>query len=128
MNDVRAAGVYSDDSQLPQPSGSDIQRTIAQIRARLVARYKLTEVPGRPEELTDRNDARVSLAYAHRSIRLRKQNGRDWISHIDLQVNDAWGTEVYAFLDGHFGYIDPGKLINMTKVPHPRAIRDNPQA
>lgn len=110
MTEARTAGVYADDSQLPQPTGSDAQRTIASIHARLVARYRLSAVPGRPEELADQNDRRVSLAYASRSIRIRKQQGRTWLDHIDLVINEGWHAEVYRFLDGHFGFVSPATL------------------
>lgn len=89
---------------MSSPSGSDAQRVIAMIRARLTARYKLTAVPGRPEELSTGGltDRRVSLGYGCKTIRIRRQQGREWIDRIDIQIKEDWHAEVYTFLDPHF--------------------------
>jgi hypothetical protein len=92
--------------QLPQPTGSDAQRIMASIHARLVARYKLVAVPGRPEELMQPGtDRRVSHGYGCKSIRIRRQQGRNWLDRIDIQIREGWHAEVYEFLDDHFGFI-----------------------
>lgn len=89
-------------------TGADVQRMTAAIHARLVARYRLVAVPGRPEELADpKNDRRVSLGYGCRTIRVRIQQGRTWINRIDLQIGDGWHSEVFDFCDPHFEYVSP---------------------
>lgn len=102
------------------PSGSDCQVQMAKMRARLIARYRLVEVPGRPEELEHtQTGKRVSLGLASKSVRVRAQQGRMWLAWIDVQVygeGEGWQDRTLAFLDEHFGYIKP------------RPIRDNPQA
>jgi hypothetical protein len=105
------AGIYSDATKLPQPTGSDVQRTMAAIRVRLTARYVLAAVPGRAEELEQTaTGRRVSLGYGCKSIRIRRQEGRTWLDHIDIPIREGWHAEVYAYLDDHFGYI-PSKDI-----------------
>lgn len=94
-------------------TGSDVQRMVAAIRARLVARYRLVAVPGRSEELEDpRNGKRVSLGYGSRTIRIRRQQGRMWLDCRDLQirVDSGWHAEVFAYLDPHFEYVSPAAL------------------
>jgi hypothetical protein len=111
VNVARTTGLYADDTQLPQPTGSDVQRVMAAIHLRLVARYKLTAVPGRPEELAcTLTGRRVSLGYGCKSIRVRKQDGSKWLDRIDIQVRDGWHGEVYAFLDPWFGFVSPATL------------------
>lgn len=119
----RVIGFYSDDSRISGPTGSDVQRQLASLKARLIARYKLHTVPGRPEELEANRPILngqpvmgkpivvgdpgkvISLGYGCGTIRIRKHNGREWTDWIDLQVTNAgWHDEVYAFLDSHFGY------------------------
>lgn len=113
-------GLYSDNSPLPGVTGSGIQRQMASLKARLIARYKLHSVPGRPEELTGNLlgvetalDRVVSLGYASKTIRIRKHGGesnRTWVDYIDVQLNAGWHDEVYAFLDSFFGYVSPSVL------------------
>ena len=96
---------YASTDPLPLTTGSDIQRQLASMKARLVARYKLVAVPGRPEELEQTSTGkRVSLGYGCKTVRVRKQQGRTWLDRIDLQIAEGWHAEVYAFLDLHFGW------------------------
>lgn len=104
-----------------QPSGGDCQVQMAKMRARFVARYRLHEVPGRPEELRDlQTGKRISLAYASKSIRVRFQDGRRWLDRIDLPVypgGEGWQDRAMPLTDAHFGYIDQKKI----KPPRTRA-------
>lgn len=103
--------LYANTARLEQPTGSDAQRIMATIRARLVARYKLVAVPGRPEELAcTLSGRRVSLGYGCKSIRIRRQDGSTWLGHIDIQIRDGWHGEVYQYLDSHFGWVPPSAL------------------
>lgn len=83
------------------------ERVISRLRARLIARYRLVAVPGRPEELEQRRSGRrVSVVYGgHGSIRVRKQDGRVWTGRIDQNTGTLdlgrYG-EVYDMLDPHF--------------------------
>ena len=43
-------GAYASLDRLPGVTGSSVQRQIATLKARLIARYKLEAIPGRPEE------------------------------------------------------------------------------
>lgn len=80
---------------------------IAWIKAKLVARYKLAAVPGRPEELrqpgTDRG---VSVQYGTFQIRVRLMEGRRWVATLDLQPAapkwDLWGR-IAQVCDAWFG-------------------------
>jgi hypothetical protein len=99
---------YASIEPLPLTTGSNVQRQMGSMRARLVARYKLVAVPGRPEELEQtRTGKRVSLGYGCKTVRVRKQAGREWLDRIDLQIAEGWHAEVYAFLDAHFEYRIP---------------------
>lgn len=97
-----------------QPTGGDCQVQMAKMRARFIARYRLVEVPGRPEELEHtKTGLRVSMGLSSKSIRVRSQQGRMWLDWIDVAVRPAgegWQDETLAFLDEHFGYIDPSKI------------------
>ncbi len=139
MSNIQTVSRYADLDRLPGISGSSIQRQMATLKARLVARYKLHTVPGRPEELSQATitveyegqpqgeyiGKTVSLGYGCGTIRVRKHDGRRWIDHIDLQPNDGWHGQVYAFLDRWMGYVDP------STIPHPMDSHTpyiNPQA
>lgn len=103
---------YSDLSPLPSASGPDVQRQMASLKVRLIARYKLHAVPGRPEELEQNGGTGklISLGYGCKTIRIRKHNGREWTDWIDLQIQEGWHAEVYAFLDRYFDYSSPALL------------------
>lgn len=121
-------GRYADLAPLPQPTGSDVQRQMASLKARLIARYKLHAVPGRPEELEANRPVLnepivmgkpivvgdpgkvVSLGYGCRTIRIRKHDGRKWSATKDIQVREGWHAEVYAYLDEYFGFVSPSIL------------------
>lgn len=95
----------------PATTGSDVQRQMAMMRARLIARYKLVAVPDRAEELRmPHTDRRVSLGYATKTIRVRRQTGTHWDDHIDFQIGEGWSNELYASLDSHFGFISPATV------------------
>lgn len=98
------------DSVLPPSTGSDVQRQMASMRARVIARYRLTAIPGRPEELTKPNsDLGVSFGYGCKTIRVRAMTGREWNDELthDYQIQEGWGADLYAQLDRHFGFISP---------------------
>lgn len=113
-----ATHAYVTTNRLAGPTGSDVQRIMASIRARLIARYQLHSVPGRPEELTENRgtyvDApegkTVSIGYGCKTIRIRKHNGRRWVDTLDIPVRDGWYAEVYAYLDPFFGFVSPAIL------------------
>lgn len=115
-------------------TGADAYRQMSVMRARLIARYKLVEVPGRPEEL--RNAGRVlgvSLGYGCKTIRVRAMLGREWIDELthDFQIREGWGADLYALLDRHFGFVSPMVVTPKPirdELPFARPIRDNPQA
>lgn len=107
-----------------QPTGSDAQRALAQVRAGLVARYKLKAVPGRPEELElTVTGARVSLAYASKSMRVRLQQGRMWLDRRDFPLpTDEHGVSqlkasVFAYTDPHFGWVRNVKAPKLDVFP-----------
>lgn len=106
-------------------SGSDVQRLMARIHVACVARYKLVDVQGRPEELElpGSDQLRCSLGYGSKTVRVRKQVERTWLDHIDLQIEEASLAKALAYLDPHFGYAPPTPA-----SMRPRPIRDNPQA
>jgi hypothetical protein len=110
---------------------ADPSRFISITRARLIARYRMHTIPGKPEELETnltieplRGKLVVSLAYSGGELRIRKHGGernRDWIEVRDFRLRDGWLSEVYDFLDDWMGYVSPANIPT-------RPIRDNPQA
>lgn len=131
MNEARVAGQYADLNRLPGLTGSQIQRQMATMKARLIARYRLTATPGRPEELVQSRPIlngpiemgkpvmvgepghTVSLGYGCGTVRVRKHGGegdRVWIDTRDVLIREGWHAEVYEFLDQFFGYVDPKQL------------------
>jgi hypothetical protein len=94
------------------------QRYIAITRARLIARYRMHSIPGRPEELEHNlavtGDVRrvISIAYAGGEMRIRKHGGhnnRKWVDVRDFRLRDGWLDEVYEYLDMFFGVgTEPG--------------------
>lgn len=121
------------------------ERFISITRARLVARYRMRTIPGKPEELetyasfpavpgTGIMHRVVSLAYSGGEMRIRKHGGlrnRDWIEVRDFRLQDGWLGEVYDFLDSFLGYVATSRTDRPTPAtafPHPRPIRDNSQA
>lgn len=141
-------GRYSTNEAVPATTGSDMQEQFARMKARLVARYRLAAVPGRPEELvspaTPEGDLvrGVSLGYGCRTIRVRLMAGRDWIRTEDFQISEGWQTRLYDMCDTYFNYggpdtvaravrsaTQPEPILSMnTAEVKPRPIRDNPQA
>jgi len=100
--------------------GSPAQRQFALMKARITARYKLASVPGRPEELIlPKTQFGVSMGYGCKTIRVRTMVGREWRDHVDFQIKEGWGSELYGFLDLHFGSPQP-----MDSLPH-TIVRDN---
>lgn len=103
-------------------TGSDVHRMMATLKARLVARYKLHAVPGRPEELEANRPVlnppiemgkpiqvgepgkRISIGYGCKTVRIRQHDGRNWTETLDLQIGDGWHEQVYAFLDPYYNY------------------------
>lgn len=123
-------------------------RFISITRARLIARYRMHTIAGRPEELEtnqvfvvtagtgeDRlfSEQRrvVSFAFSGGEMRIRKHGGpdnRDWIEVRDFQLRDGWLSEVYDFLDTWMRYASPRTVSLDVQAVRPRPIRDNPQA
>jgi hypothetical protein len=115
-------------------------RFISIARARCIARYRMSTIPGRPEELITNHDIRtagrrtISLAYAGGEMRIRKHGGpsdRDWVEVRDFRLRDGWLDEVYEYLDNWLGYVSPSSIPHpMDSFPavRPRPIQDNPQA
>lgn len=101
---------YASIEPLQRDNPSTPQEQVGRLMARLVARYRLAAVPGRPEELVlPGTHQAVSVGYGCRTIRVRQMVGRVWVDHVDLQLNSvAELGPVYALLDGHFGYDQPG--------------------
>jgi hypothetical protein len=81
------------------------------MRARCIARYQLTAVPGRPEELVKPGtQLGISFGYGCKTIRVRTMEGRTWTDHVDFQIGEGWSSEMHAFLDRHFGPPAPTPL------------------
>lgn len=98
---------YTSTEPILTTSGGEAQAQLARMKARLIARYKLEAVPGRPEELAQPGtDRRVSLGYGCKTIRVRGMVGRNWIDELthDFQIIEGWSNALYSMLDGHFGY------------------------
>lgn len=97
--------------------GVRVQAILGSLRARLIARYQLVLVPGRPEELLHRGSgAIVSTGYGCGTIRVRQHGGannRTWQSHIDLQIRDGWHAEVFGYLDPFFGLLPTARRANV---------------
>lgn len=87
----------------PTPSGA-----IARLKANVIARYKLANVPGRPEELRQPGTTHaISIQYGAMQIRVRLMDGRTWVKSVDYQVErfPAWLPELFSILDPWFGVI-----------------------
>lgn len=96
--------------------GLQVERQFARMMARLVARYRLAAVPGRPEELIRPGTSQgVSLGYGCQTIRVRTMEGRDWTGYHDFQINDDWHDALIELCDRHFGIEDSD-----LGVPRPR--------
>lgn len=142
---------YTTIDRLPVPPGGAAQQQLARMRARLIARYNLEAIPGRPEELIKPGSvAGVSLGYGCKTVRVRGMIGREWVESLthDFQIGEGWGNALYALLDLHFGFAphqsfpirpltDVQAGLGDPLLPeHPdelssfpvRPIRDNPQA
>lgn len=104
-----------------QGKADDPSRFISITRARLVARYRMHTLPGRPEELETNGSPKrvVSLAYCGGEMRIRKHGGegnRDWTEVRDFRLRDGWLSEVYDYLDDWLGFISPKDI----RAPRPR--------
>jgi hypothetical protein len=78
------------------------------MKARLVARYRLAAVSGRPEELVRPSTSQgVSLGYGCKTIRVRLMQGREWVETHDFQIKDDWQDRLDAMCDEWFGPITP---------------------
>ena len=86
----------------PTPAGA-----IARLKAQMISRYLLANVPGRPEELRQPGtDHAVSIQYGCQQIRVRLMEGRKWVAVVDLQVeapNRAHLDRLIPVLDAWFG-------------------------
>jgi hypothetical protein len=97
-------GKYTSMDKLPTTTGSDVQAQYARMMARLVARYKLAAVPGRPEELiVPGRDRGASMGICGKSIRVRLMHGRQWLRSIDFQIEEGWQKKLYDACDTYFG-------------------------
>jgi hypothetical protein len=109
------------------------ERFIAVTRARLIARYRMHSIPGRPEELETNGELNgrkrvISIAYAGGEMRIRMHDGptnRIWAHTRDFRLRDGWLSDVYHYLDTFLGYVSPanvqihprsGITINMTEL------------
>lgn len=123
---------------------------IRRMRELAIERYRLVEVPGRPEELvrvvadSTASQLGVSFAYAGGTIRVRPMVGRKWVDEeiTDFRLASGWKDRFFRLLDRHFGYqpVMSGPIPKPPYLPrspeelssHPlhlrRPIRDNPQA
>jgi hypothetical protein len=100
----------------PTSTGAEAQRQLAQMKARLIARYKLVAVPGRSEELVKPGTKLgVSLGYGCKTIRVRAMRGRVWLDDltVDYQIQEGWGAGLYGQLDQFLGFVSPAT------IPHP---------
>lgn len=121
-----------------QGKATDPSRFMSITRARLVARYRMHTIPGRPEELETNASPKcvVSFGFAGGEMRIRKHGGldnREWVDARDFRLRDGWLSEVYDYLDEFLGYLRTGtREERVQKVSpadiRPRPIRDNPQA
>lgn len=110
------------------PNGvNDPWRFISITQARCIARYKMHNIPGRPEELESNSAYElglprvISFAFAGGEVRIRKHagaNNREWGEVRDFRLRDGWLDEVYAFLDPFFGFVSPGMLADRATL-HP---------
>jgi hypothetical protein len=103
-------------------TGDSPQRFIDVTRARLIARYRMHSIPGRPEELesNDWPQKIVSFAYSGGQMRIRKhgvQDNRNWDEVRDFQLRDGWLADVYEYLDDFFGYINPRTIRAPRNMP-----------
>lgn len=104
---------YTSTEPLPTTSGGMGQQQLARMVARMVARYRLEAVPGRPEELRQPGTNRgVSVGFGCKTIRVRGMIGRDWTdeSTRDFQVAEGWTKDLFALLDPWFGYRPASKM------------------
>lgn len=126
-----------DELSVKPTTGSEAQAQLGRMTARLVARYRLTAVPGRTEELIRPGSPRgVSLGYGCRTIRVRTMLGREWTGWHDFQIGDGWQAALDELVDEWLGQptphienqVDPrtDPLTNMALIRRP--IRDIPQA
>lgn len=100
-----AVDLYSSDERLPATTGSDAHHQFSRMMARLVARYQLVVVPGRPEELVRPSTSQgVSLGYGCKTIRVRLMVGREWTETADFQIQEGWANDLYSMCDRHFGW------------------------
>lgn len=111
----------------PVATGSQVQEQFARMMARVVARYKLTVVPGRSEELVRTGTTLgVSFGYGCKTIRVRTMIGRKWVDWVDFQIGEGWSNELYAFLDVHFGPPSPTRLDTFRKNRTPGTLLPHP--
>lgn len=96
-------------------TGADAERQMASMRSHLIRRYRLTTVPGRPEELVKAGtDQGVSLGYGCKTIRVRPMIDRSWQENRhDYQLGPDWSNDMNRQLDRHFGFISPTTI----KIP-----------
>lgn len=93
----------------PTTTGADVERQMAGMRAFIVERYKLTTVPGRPEEHIGSCGHGVSLGYGCKTIRVRAMINREWIDQLtaDFQIDPLWrAIPLTSMLDPHFNLTD----------------------
>lgn len=103
------------DIEYPSRDAFSAERHLSLLRAKLIARYKLKQNGGKPEELIPIGDRSagadtpgVSTGYASGQIRIRLMYGRDWLASADFHVGEIDWMRVCAILDPHFGWTPPG--------------------
>lgn len=121
------------------PESDAPDRFISITRARLVARYRMHTIPGRPEELETNAEPKcvVSFGYSGGTMCIRKHGGltnREWVDSRDFRLRDGWLDEVYEYLDSFLGlpravaFPTIAQGVPTPATVRPRPIRDNPQA
>lgn len=131
---TRAAG-RATGKTAPNPAG-----VIARLKANLIARYGLANVPGRPDELRKPGtDRAVSVQYGCQMVRIRLLEGRKWVEVFDLnlakdeqanrkrcfQVLDAW-FEVIEGLNGRMHDVRTLNQINIIRATGPGHVEQIP--
>lgn len=110
-------------------TGSDVQRQFARMQARLAARYRLSAVQGRPEELvspepTEGARRGISMGYGAKTIRVRLMAGREWIRTEDFQIADGWEDRLYSMCDTYFDYAGPDTKSRKLQIPKGQLVTE----
>ena len=121
-----AGALKVDDLSHPPTTGAQAQAQIAQMRAHMIARYRLTNVTGKPEEMVSSADPNrgASLGYGCRTIRVRLMAGREWLRADDFQIRTDWHAALHAMCDTYFHYAGPDTTNRHITGTPPRVYAD----